>query len=372
VVTVTDVMSLRWLRSDPYYWVTAQLAVRGVESLTRRLFACTNIGLGLVPILLLCNDKLLINPWIRAGAAAVAGCCVLVGAQWLRHGWPSRAVSQVCAIVGPLCITAMALAVADPTVGLLIGATYGVTTAYVVLFHGWQLLSVVWLIAGTTLTVLATRLYTVNAALAVGGVFLLVAINAFIAISCRIIIGLIDADSVDSDRLDRLTGLPDRQGFHDAAAILLAARNRRDDRHFVIVVVSINELAGPTPRNEAAANQRRIAVGRRLRDTIRHKTLLAHPGGSEFFIADLFTEPDPTPLSARISHAIVSADLGVSVSIGVVSTPLSPLTSHSPYDVLDELLMIATTAMLEARGDEFHQTRHTINPALDILNDGDH
>jgi hypothetical protein len=45
------------------------------------------------------------------------------------------------------------------------------------------------------------------------------------------------------------------------------------------------------------------------------------------------------------------------------------LTSHPPFDVLEELLTIATTAMLEARAAGGNQSRHAINPSLTVLTD---
>jgi GGDEF domain-containing protein len=75
-----------------------------------------------------------------------------------------------------------------------------------------------------------------------------------------------------------------------------------------------------------------------------------------------------------VRGAITSAPLRLSASIGVVSTPLSPLVAVAPVELLDELLGIATAAMNEVRRDGGNQVRQVMSPALSVLdgrNDAD-
>ena len=87
----------------------------------------------------------------------------------------------------------------------------------------------------------------------------------------------------------------------------------------------------------------------------------------EFSIAEIFTTPDPSALIERIRGTITDPPSRLTASIGVVTTPLRPLASHSPHDVLEELLTVATTAMREARKAGGNQARTVLNPTLTVL-----
>ena len=58
----------------------------------------------------------------------------------------------------------------------------------------------------------------------------------------------------------------------------------------------------------------------------------------------------------------------MTASIGVVSTAMSPLAGHPPNDVLDEVLSVATTAMLAARRAGGNRAQLILSPALTVLN----
>jgi hypothetical protein len=61
----------------------------------------------------------------------------------------------------------------------------------------------------------------------------------------------------------------------------------------------------------------------------------------------------------------------LTASIGVVSTPLGPLTDHPPYDVIDNLVEIATSAMDQARKAGGNQVRYVVRPTLEMDHDED-
>ena len=150
----------------------------------------------------------------------------------------------------------------------------------------------------------------------------------------------------------------------------MSSRGRGGDRYLVVAVVNLDnfsvleDMAGV-----AAANRARVAVGQRLRETVRRVALIAHVTDSEFFIADVFTSDAPYPLVERVRGTIASSPGRLTASIGVVSTPLSPLVGQPPYDVLEEVLSIATEAMYQARrdgGNRAHQVRSRALTVLDL------
>jgi GGDEF domain-containing protein len=111
-------------------------------------------------------------------------------------------------------------------------------------------------------------------------------------------------------------------------------------------------------------------VGQALRENVRHNAILAHVAETEFVIADSFDMPDPSPLVERIRSAIAMTPSRVTASIGVVSTPLRPLASRAPHEVLDEIMSIATVAMHEARRAGGNQARYVRHPDLSVEGPG--
>ena len=135
-----------------------------------------------------------------------------------------------------------------------------------------------------------------------------------------------------------------------------------------MLVANLDAFSVVTDMGDAAApNRARVAVGQRLRETVRRDAVVAHVGDAEFLVADLFPRADPSPLAERVRGTITAAPLRLSASVGVVSTPLSPLVGVAPAELLDELLGIATAAMNEARRDGGNQVRQVMSPALGAL-----
>lgn len=365
-------MTRLWpIEADPYYWLTAQLAARGLQRLARRLIAANIMVFGLIPILLAFGPGHGQNFPGQVVAVAVTVCCVAMGSQWLWRVWPSRGVSRACVLVGAACVSLASMAAGDPLLGLLFCASIGTLTIYVGLFHSLPMLVATWVIWAAGLLVVVERLAAVSITRAVGGTLLIVMINAFAAFITRVLLQLVRVDIPDH-HLEPLTGLLTRDGFYEHVATLLGARNREDDRYLVVAVLHIDSFSMVTSlRGAAQANEVLVSLAQRVRETARREALIAYQGDAEFFVADLFMAADPTPLSGRLRLAISTAPGGMTASVGVVSTPLRKLITQPPYDVLEELLAIATSAMYEARAAGGNQTRHAINPALSVLNDSE-
>jgi GGDEF domain-containing protein len=352
---------------DHYYWLTAVLAARGAQRKTSRLVAAIIFFLGVLPLILIGNiagpqglrDKLL--------AVAVTVCCVGMASLWWRHRWPSRRQSQLCVVIGTGCIAVACLIAKDPLLGLLGSTSFAILAAFTMFFHGGRLLAITWMVGAATLTVLALRLAAINTALAVSSVVVVALVNVFAVFLCRTAIRLIDIDN-RHDGIEPLTGLLNSDAFSEKVAELIGARSRQDDRYLVVAVVNLDSYSLLLSVGGAAGgNRARIAASRQLRATLRHDAVLAHIGDAEFSIAEIFTTPDPSALIERIRGTITDPPSRLTASIGVVTTQLRPLASHSPHDVLEELLTVATTAMREARKAGGNQARTVLNPTLTVL-----
>ena len=360
----------RWpSKLDHYYWLTAYLAAHDMQKSACRVVAAIILCLGAIPPTLMASS---VGPQglpNQALAVCVAICCLAMGALWLRQRWPTRTESQLCVVVGTVCIALASLIAADPVVGLLGSTTFVVVSAFTVVFHSGRLLAFTWSIGAATLGVLAVRLAAIDPALATCSVVLVALINVFVAFAGRMVLRLLDTTILDGD-IEPLTGLLNRDAFYDRVDTLIGTRSRRDDRHLVVIVVNLDGFSLLTAMTgKAGAHRARVAIGQHLRETVRRDAIVAHVGEAEFLIAEPFTTPDPSALAERVRGCIITAPFRLTASIGVVSTALRPLANHPPPDVLDELLTLATSAMYEARRAGGNQYRLLLAPPLTVLDD---
>lgn len=117
------------------------------------------------------------------------------------------------------------------------------------------------------------------------------------------------------------------------------------------------------------ADNAAVTAARLLRETVRRDTALAHRGGAEFLIGELFDTADPAVMLERIRSTLTNRYHSLHASIGAVSTALTPLATHPVDDVLAELLALADQARNHARKAGGDTVRCLIDPTLDILDD---
>lgn len=335
--------------SDQYYVVTSQLAARGHQQSAMRVVAGSILILSAPPLLALTNPT---STRVGVGPAALAGiavACIAMASLWLRHRWPTRAQSSVAVIIGALALASGCIVATDPLAGLLIATAFVFPLGYAVLFHGSRIQAFTAALSALTVLWLAVRIAVVDLPTAVAVSLPVLLVNVVVAYACRTIAELTAVDSGPTD-LEPLTGLLTRQSFDESAGTLLGSRNRDDDRYLVVAVVVIDSFAALlSVQGSRGADRARIEVAQALRDTVRRDTVIGHVDDAEFLVADIFTAPDPTPLAERIRGAVAATPGGITVSIGIVSTPLRPLAGEPPSDVLDEAIARATTAMFQAR-----------------------
>jgi diguanylate cyclase (GGDEF)-like protein len=322
---------------------------------------------GAIPSLLMTSSVGTSDVWGGPVAIGVAACCLVMAVVWLRNRWPSRIASELCVVTGALCIAAASLVQNDPLVGLLGSTAFAVLGGFVALFHSMRLLMFLWMVATVTVLVLGARLAATDAVLALCAVVLVVGVNVFGVFACRTLLRSMNTEGLLED-VEPLTSLLTRDAFAEKVATLMSSRARGDDRYLAVAVVNLDsfsllqDMAGVV-----AANRVRVAVGQQLRETVRRVAVLAHVDDAEFFIADILTSDDPSPFVERVRATVATSPNRLTASIGVVSTPLSPLAGHPPYDVLDELLSIADTAMRQARREGGNRVKQVLSPSLTVL-----
>jgi len=146
-------------------------------------------------------------------AGVLTGCAVMMSALWLRRCWPTRTQSQLCVVVGTVCVAVACLIEPHPVVGLLGSTVFAVLSAFIVSFHSGRLLAFTWTVGILTLGVLALRLAARDAVLAVCAVVLVALVNVFVVFACRTVIGLIVEDTDIVHEIEPLTGLLTRDAL---------------------------------------------------------------------------------------------------------------------------------------------------------------
>lgn len=352
-------------RFDQYHWFTALLTARGMQTAISRLVALCIAMFGLLPVGLMTSRLGPQGLTTRVIAVVIAVGSLEMATLWLRDHWPTRGQSVFCVIAGSVAVGSSSLVLSSPMIGFLNGAIYVVLSVFIVCFHSLRLLAVTWSVAAVVLGVLCVRLASDDLAVAVCVLAVAVLLNVFVAFSCRMMIRLLQPNA-GRDDIEQLTGLLRRDAFYRAVATLLASRSRSADQYLVVVAVNLDSfslllgLSGPRGGNRA-----RVTVGQALREIVRHNAILAHVADDYFLIADTFTTSDASPLVERVRGAIVATPQRLTASIGVVVTPLPPLTAEPPDEVLDKLIGIAGEAIDQARMAGGNQVRYVLRPTLD-------
>jgi diguanylate cyclase (GGDEF)-like protein len=359
-----------WRQPDHYYWLTAFLAAHGAQRGTCRLIAASFLGFAVVLIVSLGSPAGPAGATGTAIAVLVAGCCVAMAVRWRGGRWPTQRQSAAMVTGSALCISAACLIQANPINGMFGCTTFAVLGGYIAFFHSPRLMTLNFAVAVATATALAVLLTRDgDTALAVSTLSFLTVVNFGTPYACQALVHLLGVDVLNAD-LDPLTGLYNTEGFHRTVAAFIAARNRDDDRFFVIVVVQLDNFALLLEaRGRRAGEQARVAAAQTLRETTRQSAVVAHVPDAEFLIADSFPTTDSSPLVERLRGAIRSTPPRTSASIGVVSTPMGGLAQHPPEEVLDELITIARRAAAVARRAGGNRAHHIECPPLTAVRD---
>ncbi|AQA06403.1 GGDEF domain-containing protein [Mycobacterium sp. MS1601] len=352
-----------WRQPDHFYWMTSLLAARGLQTTVCRVLAVTVVALGIVNVAMLQSPRGPQGTVNQLAVVSVAVICVAFAAMWLRRRWPSQAGSSAFVVSAAVGIAVCCLVQPDPAAGLLGSTAFAALSGYVAFFH--QPRHIVFTVAVATVTsvLLGTRLATESDPVFTFAALAFLAMVTFtVPAACQAMVHLLGINVLASE-IDTLTGLPNRDAFYRATGALISARGRVDDRHLVLLLITLDNFsllksAGGTVACERAL----VAVAQTLRETTRSNAVVGHIGDAEFVIADTFSSTDSSPLVERVRGAVATTPPRLTASIGVVCTPLRVLADCPPQELLDELIELAGQTMADARRGGGNQARYTVCP----------
>lgn len=351
---------------DQYHAFTARLAAGGYQRITMRVVAGCILALGVPSLLAGVAPHSPPWPGFRLIYAVIALMCIGLAVPWLRYRWPTRRESGVVVVIGTIALAGGCLATIDPVAGMVIASAFVFVLGFTALFHSSELIAFVASVAALTVIWLMARIAAKDLATAVAVTTPVVLLCVVATFACRMI-ATVGASADAAAGVEPVTGLLTRESFYGRAATLIGSRHRDDDRYFVVVVVGIDNLTAiESMQGERGSIAARVAAGQALRETVRRDAVLAHTDAADFLIAETFTVADPRPLVDRVLGAVAATPSGITASVGVVSTPLRPLTERSPDEVLDEIIALAMTAMREARSAGGNEARYVMEPPLTL------
>ncbi len=345
-----------WRQTDHYDRLSAHLAARGMQALTRFTVAFIAGGLSLVALGTTFTPTGPATP-VQAACALVACVGAACGSVLWAIRWPSRNTAIRFALLSSACIALIGLAQSDPVVALLTSTGFATLATYTAIFHRPWLMAFNFAVAGVIGAIESFRIALVlGIAAALCGYGLLLLLNLAVPFGVQVVVHVLGADAVHAER-DQLTGLFTRRAFHRRAKACL----ERGARHQAYVVVSVIDLDRFKQLNDSyghsTGDDALVSVSRALRETTGDTAVIGRSGGEEFVIADIW-HPDEVDRRARqLCDKIADLPCGVTASIGTAGIHPAYRTG-SRSDLLIELIAAADAAMYAAKRRGGNQTGH--------------
>ncbi|WIM86576.1 GGDEF domain-containing protein [Candidatus Mycobacterium wuenschmannii] len=345
-----------WRQTDHYDRLSAHLAARGMDTLTRITVAIIAGGLSVVALGTTFTPT---GPDSVAELACAMVSCVgaAIGCVLWATRWPARKTAIWFALLSSACIALIALAQSDPLVAMMTCATFGTLATYIALFHRAWLMAYNFTIAGVIGAIEGFRIAQgPGLVVAVCAYSLLLLLNLAVPFGVQVVVHVLGHDAVRAER-DQLTGLFTRRAFHRRAKACLEQGGEQQ----AYVVVSVIDLDRFKQLNDnyghSTGDDALVSVSRALRDTTDDTAVIGRSGGEEFVIADIWRPDEVDRRAQQLCEEIAALPFGITASIGTAGIHPAYRTG-SRSDLLIELIAAADAAMYRAKRRGGNQAGH--------------
>jgi diguanylate cyclase (GGDEF)-like protein len=347
-----------WSQPDHYDWATMFLRQRGMLRSARTVLVGITGSSALVPLTVLPSQQKPSTAEVITGVVA-ATFTVGVTILWLTR-WPTRRQSQAGVAVGALCLGGWSLVQPTAALAALACTALAITGCYIAFFHSPKLLVFNGVVAVVVATVAVLRLAQEASVAAAASAFWLNAfLNFWLPLGISGISRAMGTYALRADE-DALTGLLNRRAFIDALGNRLA-NPPRAHTHLAVVMIDldnfkrINDTYGHSTGDQALR-----AVADLLRGRAPADAVICRAGGEEFLVALTSDSPDVETLATELCTALGKLSPQVTASIGTASAELHLLTEPDVAWRVDELIIIADTAMYAAKRRGGNQAHHSV------------
>ncbi|BBX47040.1 GGDEF domain-containing protein [Mycobacterium cookii] len=349
-------LSLWWHQSDHYDRLSAHLAARGMDTLTRGTISFIAGSLAVVA---------LATSWAPGGPRDdIASACTLAAAAGASAGallwalrWPTRNMAILFALLSNVSIALVALSQSDPLIGMMACTTFATMASYIALFHTPPLMAYNFVVASGIGAFEGMRMAEKSTIVTAAAAYaLLLLLNLAVPFGIQVVVHVLGADAVHAER-DQLTGLLTRRAFHRRAKARLE-QGGKQSAHVVISVIDLdsfkqlNDSYGHSTGDDAL-----VSVARALRDTNDDGAVICRSGGEEFVIADIWQPDEVNRKAQQLCDVIAALPFGITASIGTAGIrPAYPADESDA--LLIELIAAADAAMYTAKRRGGNQARH--------------
>jgi diguanylate cyclase (GGDEF)-like protein len=353
-------LSQWWRQSDHYDRLSAHLAARGMDTLTRATVSLIACVLAVVAFGTAFSPTGPDSPGERV-CALISCAGATAGAVLWAVRWPARTTAIWFVLVANACIALISLVQGDPVVAMLTCTTFATLAIYIALFHRAWLMTYNFAVAGAISAILAVRIArTIDIVVALCGYALLLLLNLAVPFGVQVVVHVLGADAVNAER-DPLTGLFTRRAFRRRAKACLE-RAGQQQAFAVITVIDLdrfkqlNDSYGHSTGDDAL-----VAVSRALLDATENTAVIGRSGGEEFVVADICRPEDVGRKAQHLCEVIAALPFGVTASVGTAGIHPAYRTG-SRGDLLLELIAAADSAMYDAKRRGGNQAGHHVWP----------
>ncbi len=347
-----------WNEPDQYDWTTRFLQQRGMLRSARTIMAVIAGSSALVPLTVLPGQHHPSTAEVIVGGLA-ATFTAAVTLLWLTR-WPTRRQSQIGVAMGALWVGGWSVVQPTAALAALACTAMAITGSYIALFHGPRLLVFNGVVAVAVTTVAVLRLtQEANVASAASAFWLNAFLNLWLPLSIWGISRAMGTYVLRSQE-DSLTGLLNRRAFTEAVSSRLADPPQGHS-HLVVVMVDLDNFKRINDTLGHSAGDRALReVAELLRERTPSDAVICRAGGEEFLIALTSETPDVSPLATEFCTALAELSAEITASIGTASAELRLLTAGDVAWLVDELIIIADTAMYAAKRRGGNQIHHGV------------
>jgi diguanylate cyclase (GGDEF)-like protein len=345
-----------WRQSDHYDRLSAHLAARGMDTLTRITISIVAGGLALVALGTIWTPTGPKGP-VATACAVTAATGALAGALLWALRWPTRITAIRSALASTACIALITVAQSDPLFAMLSCATFATMASYIALFHRAWLMAYNFTVASTIAGFEGFRVSDRYSGLtALCCCVLLLLLNLAVPFGIQVVVHVLGADAVRAER-DQLTGLFTRRAFHRRAKACLD-RGGQQQAYVVVSVIDLdcfkqlNDNYGHSTGDDAL-----VSVSRALRDTIDDSAVIGRSGGEEFVIAGIWHPDEVNRRAQQLCDEIAALPFGITASVGTAGIHPAYRTGNRT-DLLIELIAAADAAMYAAKRRGGNQAGH--------------